>query len=313
MNALKHNLFAAIDFMVKIESGPDVGKAFLIKPPRITIGRDPRCTIRLSDPKVSRQQVEIHFGQNIVCKELSSHHTTKVNGEPCNNTPIKPGDVISFGATRIRFLTRTNSKAQPELPGAVKQRQEKKAEKEKGKKVVYQFLAVIVGLAVVMKMLEGEPLIQQTEKLASVSDLNAQIEETKERIALAREENFNRKSKSKPDRYLHKVESHFVRGFRDYQNGMYSRSLDALGTTIATDQDHLQAQLYSRTARKKRAALIDTHLRDGQKYRDKLMYNRCVAEFEKALIYIDNERSKKYELAKTQLEECRLLMTGGYQ
>ena len=83
-------------------------------------------------------------------------------------------------------------------------------------------------------------------------------------------------------------------------------------TIISAPGFAFSAQQYSKTARKKRADVIDTHLQDGQKYKAKLMYKRCAAEFEKALVLINNENSKKYELAKTQLEECRLLKTGGY-
>ena len=101
-------------------------------------------------------------------------------------------------------------------------------------------------------------------------------------------------------------------GFRDFQNGQYKRALDSFGTTIATDQNHTKAQIYSRMAKKKRSNLIETHLQDGRKYREKLMYNRCASEFEKAILLMNNVNSKKYKLAKTQMDECRLLNKEGF-
>ena len=311
MSALKQNLFAAIDFLVRIESGPDAGKAFRIQPPKIIMGRDPRCQIRLNDPKASRQQLEISFGTNIICKDLSSRKTTRINGKPCNQSILKPGDVISFGQTKIRFTTKTNAKAKPQLPGQSNTQIAAAKEKEKGRKNFYNFMGVIVLLAVAVKLLEGDPIANKEVQLATAEDLTTQIEESKERTSLIREENFERRKKLSQNTYLQQVEAHFIRGFRDYQNGEYSRALDSLGTTLATDQAHNRAQLYAKTAKKKRAELIDTHLSDGQKYKDKLMYNRCAAEFEKAKILINNKKSRKYELANTQYEECKILMTEG--
>ncbi len=117
MNALKQNLFKAIDFLIRVEKGPDAGKAYRIQPPKITIGRDPRCQITLTDPKVSRQQCSIKFSNNVICEDLSSRKTTLVNGQPCGKTVLRPGDKISFGQTVIVFQTRTSESAQAQLPG----------------------------------------------------------------------------------------------------------------------------------------------------------------------------------------------------
>lgn len=313
MNALKQNLFKAIDFTIKIQSGPDAGKAFRIQPPKIILGRDPNCQITLTDPKVSRQQCVIRFANNVTIEDLSSHKTTRVNNLAFKGKAIlKPGDIISFGQTKMIFDARTNVKAQPQLPGQQQARLEKQQEKQAGRKNLYLFMGVIIALAVGMKLLEKQPIAKKASKLATAEDLKKQIDESKERLSLRREI-VAEKRKLANKQYLYQVERHFISGFRDFQNGRYSRAIDSFGTTIATDQTHAKAQLYSRTARKKQSDLIDTHLRDGQKYRQKMMYSRCAAEFEKALILINNRNSKKYELAKSQLDECRELKTGGYQ
>ncbi len=161
-------------------------------------------------------------------------------------------------------------------------------------------------------LLEEPPQAQSPENLATTEDLKKQIEESEERMSLVRESRAEKRKLNNKE-YLYNVENHFIAGFRDYQNGQYGRAVDSFGTTIGVDQGHVRAQLYRKTAQKKRADLIDTHLRDGQKYKDKMMFNRCATEFEKAIILINNKNSKKYDLARTQLEECRLLKTGGYQ
>lgn len=306
--AAKLKLFKAIDFLIKVESGPDAGKAYRIQPPKITIGRDEKCQIRLTDPKTSRQQLSIKFGDEIICTDLSSRKTTLINGQPCGTRPIKPGDIISFGNTKIKFLTRTNKAAQPQLPG--QSRPQLSKEKQESARNLRVFLVLLVVLIFGYLFLQETPQQREEQKLITQTDVTNQIDESNERQAMIRE-SAAKKRKLADKKYLQNVESHFISGFRDFQNGQYSRAIESFGTTIATDQSHEKAIQYTKTAKKKKADLIDTHLRDGARYRDKMMYNRCAAEFEKAMIYIDNINSKKYELARTQFEECRLLKTGG--
>lgn len=311
MTALKQNLFNAIDFLIRIESGPDAGKAYKLQPPRILLGRDPRCQIPLSDPKVSRQQCAIVFSNNVICEDLSSQKNTLINGNPCGKTILKPGDKISFGETIIEFSTRTNATAQPQIGGqpTSSPNVDNKAAKQKNFRII---IGALVAIGFIFYLLDQPAEVLPEEKLATNADLKKQIEESEERMALVSEKRSQNRKLNDKD-YLYNVENHFIAGFRDYQNGRYGRALDSFGTTIGVDQGHTRAQLYAKTARKKRADLIDTHLRDGQKYKNKMMYNRCSAEFEKAIILINNKKSKKYDLARTQLEECRQLNDGGYR
>ncbi len=170
-----------------------------------------------------------------------------------------------------------------------------------------------MGLVVVLLLFfEDDPVGAQQEELVTQETLNKQIEESRERSSKLRE-SYKEKKKFSRKKYLYSVESHFISGFRDFQNGRYNRALDSFGTTIATDQNHIKAQLYSKTAMRKRSNLIETHLQDGRKYREKMMYNRCAAEFEKAIVLMNNTNSKKYQLAKTELNECRILKSEGHQ
>lgn len=309
MNKLKLNIYKNIDFLIKIEVGPDAGKVYHVKPPYITLGRDSQCQIPLSDPKASRRQCMIKFDNDILCVDLSSRKTTLVNGQPGNNKSLKPGDIIAFGNTSLRFLSKTNKKAQPQLAGQNTLIQNRK--KSKGKQRLNFFFAVMGLIVVILILSEKDPLVTKREELVTQENLNTQIEESHQRTSKLRE-SYKEKKKFSQKKYLYTVENHFIMGFRDFQNGQYSRALDSFGTTIATDQNHTKAQLYSKTARRKRNNLIETHIRDGQKYREKMMYNRCAAEFEKAILLINDTNSKKYQLAKTQLNECRLLRLEGH-
>jgi hypothetical protein len=313
VSAAKKNIFKAIDFLLRVESGPDAGRAYRLQPPKIIVGRDPNCQIPLTDPKTSRKQLVITFTNNVICEDVSSRKTTCINGKPCGKTVLRPGDEITFGQTKMVFSTKANEQARPQLTGSAAGIVTDK-EKQAAQKRFRIFLIVIILMAGSLILLEDSSEPPPEEKLATQKDLQQQIDETEERMSLVREEIANERSRTTNDnRYLYSVERHFISGFRDFQNGRYGRALDSFGTTIATEPNHPRAQLYSKTARKKRSDLIDTHLRDGEKYKEKLMYNRCAAEFEKALVLINNVNSTKYKLAKAQLDECNLLQSGGFR
>jgi pSer/pThr/pTyr-binding forkhead associated (FHA) protein len=311
MSALKHKLLDAIEFLIQVESGPDKGKMYRIRPPQIVIGRDPSSQIVLTDPKVSRQQCVIKFSNDVICIDLSSRKTTKINGKPCHNTQLRPGDKISFGDTTIKFNTRTSPEAKPQLPGSQRTGNQVPPEKQAQQKRLQQFLIVIALMAVGLMLLNEDPVATQNTELLTQEAVNQQIEDSKERMNLLRESREEQKKLGEA-KYLYNVENHFITGFRDFQNSQYGRAIDSFGTTIATDQNHQKAQRYARTAKKKRDDLIDTHMRDGVRYREKMMYKRCAAEFEKAIVLINNINSERFQLAKTQLEECRLLQAGGH-
>ena len=307
-NKLKLNIYKNIDFLIKVELGPDAGRGYHITPPHITIGRDSQCQISLSDPKVSRRQCMIKFDNDIICVDLSNRKTTLVNGHPGDNKSLKPGDVISFGNTSLRFLTRTNPKVIPQISNKTTSSEDQK----KKRKQRFNFFLAIMGLVVIaLLFIEDDPVKAQQEELVTQEELNRQIEESRERKSQLME-SYKKKKKFSKKKYLYRVENHFISGFRDFQNGHYNRALDSFGTTIATDRSHIKAQLYSKTARKKRNSLIETHLQDGKKYKEKMMYDRCAAEFEKAIILMNNTNSKKYQLARTRLNECRILRNQGY-
>lgn len=310
-------IYKAIDFLIRVEAGPDAGKLYRITPPKIDIGRDPALQIALNDPKASRKQCSIVFGQHITIKDCSSRKTTLVNGKPIVEQQLSPNDVIEFGTTKLRFIARNKqqansmAKSTPGKPQAQSQNQNQGFEKKKDqRKPFYILLAIIVGLVGFLLLLpDGKKKAER--KLTTTEELTRQVQESKDRQEELREA-FKEKTKKRKKNYLFSVDQHFIRGFRDFMTGKYNRASQAFGTVRATDKDHIQANRYGRLAKKKHEDLIDAHMRDGLKYKDKLNFRFCEAEFKKAMILMNKPNHPKYKVAKAHMDECRLLKTGGY-
>jgi hypothetical protein len=70
----------------------------------VGIGRLPECDINLADPNVSRRHAELRpAGTSFVIADLRSTNGTRVNGAPITEQVLRDGDVISVGATVLRF------------------------------------------------------------------------------------------------------------------------------------------------------------------------------------------------------------------
>lgn len=87
---------------LRIVDGVDRGRVYEDIPTPITIGREEGNVVRLSDERVSRFHLKIQEDRNLlVLTDLASTNGTRVNGEPVQVAPLRPGDLITLGRTVI--------------------------------------------------------------------------------------------------------------------------------------------------------------------------------------------------------------------
>lgn len=298
-------------FFIQIIDGAGKGQSFRIFPPRVVIGRGPECNIQINDNKVSRVQFEIHFKpEGLVIEDKALKGTTVVNKKSVQTHILQHKDIIHIGDTQIQFNIHD---PQAQITGAnrnfeVIQGQGKSTDAEKKQKSpMFYFLAVVilllVGLLLVTSTETKEPI-----KLKTQEEIQKEIEES-EKI---KNDILQRQSQISALQQESKKEAqkHFIRGFRDYQNEQYSRSLEAFRTSLSLDPDHTMSKRYKTLANKKRQELIDHQMELGEKYRSKQMYDRCAAAFESVLYIINNRKVNKYQLAREKMLECQLLKGG---
>lgn len=87
-----------------ITKGPDQGTDFTIGDDPITFGRLATCDVTINDTKASRNhaRIEARDGTHELV-DLGSANGTLVNGRPVKKQRLYGGDVITIGATDIRF------------------------------------------------------------------------------------------------------------------------------------------------------------------------------------------------------------------
>lgn len=117
-------------------SGATIGLNFALKPPTVTLGRDPESNdIALPNQTVSRNHVRFDWRKNKWhITDLGSGNGTRINGKeikPNIETPLEPKDEVQFGDVKLMYIP-PSSAAEPahKLPMTFIIEPEKEAEPE---------------------------------------------------------------------------------------------------------------------------------------------------------------------------------------
>ena len=87
----------------------------------ITLGRGPQNTVRLSDPQVSQDHVQLVCGPHgCLLKDLKSLHDVSVNASPVKQRFLRSGDIIRIGRQVLEYLDDNAGAARRESPRPVK-------------------------------------------------------------------------------------------------------------------------------------------------------------------------------------------------
>lgn len=96
---------AATTFVLAVVEGPDTGLVITLDAsgPRALLGQSPVCSLRLTDPEVSRRHASLAVtATHLVLIELGSTNGTTVNGVNVKEASLHGGEAIRVGRTVIK-------------------------------------------------------------------------------------------------------------------------------------------------------------------------------------------------------------------
>lgn len=141
-----------------------------------------------------------------------------------------------------------------------------------------------------LRLAQNSELVQS---LGRSQDLVSQIKEDKEKSG---ENTLNYKT----------AQEHYLKGFRDYQNGQYSRAVQSFQAALSFFPNHALAQRYKIQAEAQLKKLYEFHMRQGMEYRSANNFRLCKASYQKALILIKDQNNPAYQQSKQYFDECSL-------
>lgn len=108
-------------------------------------------------------------------------------------------------------------------------------------------------------------------------------------------------------------QENLIKGFRDYQQGNYARARDNFQVVLNLDPDNALAKRYYHLSKIKFDELLQFHMLQGLRYRDKRNYRLCRSSFQSALIMIqNNQQHPKYREIRNFFDECDLALEGRF-
>ena len=97
------------DIFLEVVKGPQIGERFFLDGERITIGRDPKVQLFLSDITVSREHaVIVREGAEVHVQDLGSLNGTYLNGNIVEDAHLKSGDILQIGTFQLMFCWGTS-------------------------------------------------------------------------------------------------------------------------------------------------------------------------------------------------------------
>lgn len=326
-------------FLMKVSHGPDQGATYQLLPPKVTIGRGADNNVVLKDPRVSRTAALIEFTmQSIMISDVSGRQNLFVNGEQVPVASIKDGDVIQLGETQFTFQVEAMVLAPPQalaqmapgpapiLPfpgappplGAPLGQAQRPVSPARARAVgpnrtpfVIIVLVVVAGALWLFMQPDGTGRKRDEPVLRTADVVEKDLRGTEERIeVLSKKRAF--KSEEERTRF-EEAQKHYLEGFRDYQKGQWLRAMRSFETARAIDPDHVLALRYHKLAEKQRDETVALLILEGRRYRDKNMYTRCSAAFEKVMGAIPNRDDAKYKEAQAFKKECDFLEDERFQ
>ena len=97
-----------VAFEIRVTAGPDTGRVMVADAAQsVLVGQSPVCTLRLTDPEVSRRHVSFEAqGATLRVTDLRSTNGTFVNGVRVYEAALAGGETVQVGGTVLRIAPR---------------------------------------------------------------------------------------------------------------------------------------------------------------------------------------------------------------
>lgn len=306
MNALLKNL--PEKFILEIINGPDKGAQFQIMPGDIRIGRGDGNDIVLNDPRCSRDHVILRItNQSVLIENLSENNSLIVDGQTGQKAFVANNSKIMIGTTTFIFRRLGSNLQENKRPSLSAYSGGASTSSSPAKKKLTFYIIVFAAL--------GLGALLMTSKQANVNEnlgditLDEEIESSKKRQEdLIRQQT----SQGKNSRQYLDAQGAYLKGIRDFREGLYRSAMTSFSAAIAIYPDHPSARRYYDLSKLKLDEQIQYTIQEGNRYMDQNKYKSAMASYKSAMLLIGDSKNKFYEEARTKYNESVLLQKGSF-
>jgi pSer/pThr/pTyr-binding forkhead associated (FHA) protein len=188
----------------------------------------------------------------------------------------------------------------------------KKIKPKTGKNNLLIVIILIVAIAVII-MSPSKENSQKPNKsrLRTSEEMAKDLERSKVNI-----ETYKKQTRIQEDGSIEKqfesAQSYYIRGFRDYRQGQFSRSIQAFQAALSFDPNHVLSRKYLNASLKKLDELVQFNINQGRRYREKSNFRLCKSAFQQVMVMKKDPNDPVYKEAKQLYDECEILHKGRY-
>lgn len=302
-----HLPIAAPEYVVTLLNGPEKGASFKIVSGRISIGRGTDNDIVLSyDSKVSRNHAWITVTPNgVEVADVSDKNKLLVNGQETTKQILGDKSVIQLGETKLQFRISSPDiklmSAPADFLNAVGSHRaaHTRAQPNFSKNhIIMVAAALILGYFFLSK---PSPAPSQLTAIRTEDEVVRDISSIETETAKVQAERASRGANA-PN--YHEINSHYIRGFRDYRKGNYQRAVESFQACLSLMPNHEKCQKYYNDSTRGFWSLVDAEMLRGLQLKEKHQFTSCVAAFENVKNLVMDQTNKKYMEAEANRKFC---------
>jgi len=178
-------------------------------------------------------------------------------------------------------------------------------------------LPIIAGglilLILLILTLGGEKKQKKTTILRDTNQLNAELLKSTQQI-----EDYVKEKKLMEDGRMERVyesaQSYYIKGFRDYRQGQFSRAILSFQAALSFDPNHVLAKKYLLQSVKKHSEVVQFNLDQAKRYKEKSNYRLCRSAAKQVIVMAlrKDQSDPQYKDGKKIFDECDILSKGRF-
>ncbi len=299
------------EFYIKVIAGQLKGTVFRLNSSEIFIGRDPTNHICIpEDLKLSRKHARLilNEGQYYI-QNLSSKNFIKINNENISQSQLKNNYIFTVGSQTFKFIAvLKNQNKALNTHNTAKVFNFKMAKNNKN--IFYVALALFIGLG--LYTFTFDPLRKEKKDLREIATTEKILERVEKSKTEVDEFIQGLKSSGHNTKEYKSAHSFYIKGFRDFQKGLYAQALSSFDTCLSIYPPHRLARRYSELATNRLEELIAFNMSQGVVNMENGKNNFCISSFKNVISQINDKTDVRYIEAKQLLKKCKLLKRSKY-
>jgi pSer/pThr/pTyr-binding forkhead associated (FHA) protein len=297
---------------LKVQNGTDKGAVYQMASERLQMGRAEDNDIVIKDNKCSRHHASLEMReQGLILKNISTNNRVFVDGVEITETLLMPNSTIRLGDTEIQlFVSGLESIVEmpnAQMPDMSMNMAPPTPALEKKNPLFYVY--IILGIGGLYLLLSDSGTSVEEAPLNDDASMQTEILEAQK--ITEQLQNLKYTSGKDSKQYLDAQEE-YLKGFRDYREGNYTRSITSFQAALALYPKHELARKYEVLSRRKLDEAIQRSMQDANRYMEQGRYTEAQSAYRTVMILIKSPDNLTYREAKAKHDQAQAIIEGGF-